>query len=488
MRKPLVALILTESALALRSPLLWALALLTVAGRIATTWQDMPNWSVQTVDTATSALVIGAGTMLAAQLAVLRDARADAAELMEPLPVRPRTRTLAVLVAYPLAGVCVTVPAMAVQMGSLLVGSRPAGHADVRELATGVLLVALMGALGVAAGRWTPVLIAAPIGILLFFWSVVQFPRTWLLPVVPDLKLAVDPVRPPVWHLVYVAALVLLAGSVALLRDGRRPAPVLAAAVGAVAVVAAGALTLDSPAAAAAARTGDLRKSTLSVSDGADDCRQEKTTTYCAFPSYAQWIPLWRGAVEPVTEAVPEGPRDRLPGIVQRTATGVLDPAVAGRNILTTTQWGRNGAERESRRALAAQMAAAASGFPWGTQRAASPQGCDARGQARTVVALWLIGQTEQPVAATKTRKSITTDDGKQSATEVPASDLGSVDYGPAELGYARQLLASPGARERIWEHWAVLTAPATTLDQALPLLGLTPEPGSGTPKGTPCE
>ncbi|MCX4799426.1 hypothetical protein OG497_36725 [Streptomyces sp. NBC_01242] len=488
MKRPLPALILKESTLALRSPLLWALALVTVAGRIVTTWKEMPDWSGETVNTATSALVIGAGAMLAGNLAILRDARSDAVELTEALPVRPQTRTLGVLVAYPLAGVLVAAPAMGIQLGSLLIGSRPTGHADVRELVTGLLLVALMGALGVAAGCWIPGLIAAPIGIVLFFWTLVQFPSTWLLPVVPELKLAIDPVRPPGWHLLYVAALVLLAGSVALLRHGRRPVPVITAVSGAAAVVVAGALTLNSPAAKAAAQVGDLRQSTRSATAGAEHCRELNTTRYCAFPAYAAWIPLWQGAVDPVVAAVPEASRERLPGIVQRAATGVLDPAVTDGNILTTTSWGRNGAERASRRTLAAQMAAAAGGLPWGTQRGGGPQGCDARGQARTVVALWLIGQVEQPVAATTKRTSIRTDDGGQSALEVPRSDLGSVDYGEAELGYAKQLLAQPAARERIWEHWAVLTAPTTTVDQALPLLGLGRSNASAEPKGTPCE
>ncbi|MEU3821104.1 hypothetical protein AB0E74_15990 [Streptomyces sp. NPDC030392] len=487
MRKSLTALTTTEFVLALRSPLLWGLALVTVIGRIITTWQTMPNWSVQTVDTATSAIVVGAGGMLAANLATLRDTRADAVELMEPLPVRPWTRTLAVLIAYPLAGGLVATLAMGIQLGSLLVSSRPAGHFDAAEPAAGVLLVALMTTLGVAAGRWVPSLIAPPIGILLFFWTLMQFPGVWLLPQVPDLKLAVDPVRPPAWHLAYVVGLVVLAGSVALLRHGRRPASVVVAAGGMVVVLVAGALTLNSPEAESAARVGDLRQSTESVTTGAVDCRESASTTYCAFPPYAEWIPLWQGAVEPVVAAVPEGARERLPDIVQRAPTGVLDPAVAGRNILTTTSWGRNGTERDSRRALAAEMAAAATGFPWGTQRGGGPQGCDARGQARTVVALWLIGQVERPVAATSTRTSIRTGDGKQKAMEVPRSDLGSVDYGPSELAYAEQLLKQPGARERIWANWTVLTAPTTRVDQALPLLDLA-RAATETPKGSPCE
>ncbi|MFF4951435.1 hypothetical protein [Streptomyces chattanoogensis] len=488
MSRPLTALVVVEMRIALRSPLLWLLTLLTVTGRTVSTWHEMPNWSVETVDTATSALVIGAGAMLAANLAILRDRRADAVELTDPLPVRKRTRTLAVLVAHPLVAMVYAAMAMGAQMAGLRINSHPVGHFDIRELLAGVLLVALMTALGAALGRWIPSLFAAPVCILLFFWTLVQFPQSWLLPMVPSLKLAIDPVRPPTWHLVYVAALALGVGTAALLRHGRHLGLVIPSVGSAAAVVVAITLTLNSPAATDAARTEDLRQSSRSVSTGADHCEKLQSTRYCAFPSYAGWIPLWRDAVGPVVAAVPTAFRHRLPGITQRTGTGTFDPKVTSRNILTNTSWGRNGAERDSRRALAGQMAAAATGFPWGTQRGAGPSGCDARGRARTVVALWLIGQTEKPLPATTTRSSVSTDDGKRSDRETPASDLGAVDYGSLELAYAQRLLAQPGARERIWANWSVLIAPTTTIDQALPLLDLKRAAAPEAPKGTSCE
>lgn len=184
--------------------------------------------------------------------------------------------------------------------------------------------------------------------------------------------------------------------------------------------------------------------------------------------------------------AVPTTFRRRLPDVTQRAETCTFDPAVTDRNVLTTTSGGRNGAEQDSRRALAAQMAAAATGFPWGVRRDAGPAGCDARGQARTVVALWLIGQAEEPLPATSTRTSVRTDGGDISNREVPASDLGAVSYGQAELAYAHRLMARPEARERVWANWAALTDPATTIDQARPLLRLDHTAASRTAEGTP--
>lgn len=47
------------------------------------------------------------------------------------------------------------------------------------------------------------------------------------------------------------------------------------------------------------------------------------------------------------------------------------------------------------------------------------------------------------------------------------------VNWGAAEVAYAKALLAVPDARERVHAAWDKLVNPATTIDQALPLLGL---------------
>ncbi|MEU1725792.1 hypothetical protein [Nonomuraea sp. NPDC005692] len=66
-------------------------------------------------------------------------------------------------------------------------------------------------------------------------------------------------------------------------------------------------------------------------------------------------------------------------------------------------------------------------------------------------------------------------------------SPLGMIRYGAAELGYARRLLTTPDARQRIWTHWRTLVKPGTTVEQALPLLGLRPEFPADPVKGQPC-
>lgn len=486
MNRSLGALVLFETRLQLRNPLVLSLAVVMLAARTFTSWQRMPNWSVDTVDTATAALILGAGAMLSSNLATLRDSRGGLAELLAPLPARPRTRTLAVLVAAVSVAVLLSVVVMALHFATLLVGSVPVGRFDLAEPATGVVMVALMAAAGVALARWVPGLIAAPITVLVVVWAMFQFPGAWLLPVVPDLKIAVDATRPPLWHLLYAAGLLVAVVAAAVLRHGLRPWSGTLLAAGLAAVVLGGVLTTTSPEASSPSASADRGRSDRLVTAGADHCETLNEVRYCSFPSFAAWIPLWQRAVDPVVAAAPSAARERLPSIVQRTRTGRLDPRAQEFVIMPDTSWGRNGGEVASRRSLAAQVAGALTGFPPITVRQ-TMDGCDARNQSRTVVALWLTGQVEEAVEPERTHSQVRLPDGGEGTRTRATSDLGQVDYGDAELALAAELLRSPGARERIREHWDVLVDPSTTIGQALPLLGVTGDVPVGEPGGTPC-
>ncbi|SPL90047.1 putative ABC transport system transmembrane protein [[Actinomadura] parvosata subsp. kistnae] len=56
------------------------------------------------------------------------------------------------------------------------------------------------------------------------------------------------------------------------------------------------------------------------------------------------------------------------------------------------------------------------------------------------------------------------------------AGQISGLKYGAAEVGYARRLLERPDSVDRVRAHWDRLTASNTTIDQALPLLGLNSE------------
>ncbi|WP_432929304.1 hypothetical protein ACQPZZ_04755 [Microbispora sp. CA-135349] len=87
--------------------------------------------------------------------------------------------------------------------------------------------------------------------------------------------------------------------------------------------------------------------------------------------------------------------------------------------------------------------------------------GCAEWGRARTLVALWLGGQAG-PVRTAASSWAQTKD------SELPAAER--------LFRYAERLVTRPDARSRVWAHWTTLMDPKTTVEQALPLLGITPD------------
>ncbi|MBX6384145.1 MAG: hypothetical protein IRZ07_14430 [Microbispora sp.] len=90
-------------------------------------------------------------------MATMRDSRPQAAELFAALPAGRPVRTAAVAVAGPIAAGLVVALVSALHFVSLL-GGTPAGRFDAYEVLTGVMVAALMAALGAALTRWAPTL------------------------------------------------------------------------------------------------------------------------------------------------------------------------------------------------------------------------------------------------------------------------------------------------------------------------------------------
>jgi hypothetical protein len=456
--------------------------LVTTAGvvvfRIVSTWREMPVWPRDLADTAVSALAVGAGCMLAASASLLRERDRDVTDFLESLPVGRRTRVTALLIASLVAAALVAGTAVGLQVATLALGSVPVGRLDLLDPLTGVAAAVLLTATGVALAAWLPSPVTVPLAVAVVFWTLLQFPGNWLLPVVPDQHLLVDPPRPPISHLVYVAGLALAAAGTALLRARQRLAPTLTVAAAAVLVVITAAATLTSPQARAYAAEGDPhRPGDRPATAEATACRTSGGIRYCALPVFSAWIPLWRDAVEPIAAVVPTGVRDRLPDVVQELPVGAVDPRLANNTAFVPVHWGRHGGEVAFRRALAGQVAALAVGLP-GPKSSEGTAGCRTDGQARVVVALWLIAQTEPPVLPRSTDEYVEDDRGGR-LLSIGVSDLGFVTYGETELDFARRLASLPGAAPRIRRHWAELTDPHTTLARAADLLGV-PAPSAG--------
>ncbi|GAA3012614.1 hypothetical protein GCM10017559_39520 [Streptosporangium longisporum] len=172
---------------------------------------------------------------------------------------------------------------------------------------------------------------------------------------------------------------------------------------------------------------------------------------------------------------VPRRARERIPVIRQVPAGGPAsdDPGTPRTWTVWSTDPGRH------RALLAGRVAATVTGLE---------HGCAGPGRARTVVALWLAGRAGPLLEAPGPddwRRGHSEEASPAWQLRVPMGGDGrelrlpgqlGVRYGAAEVGYARRLLERPDAVRRVRAGWDVLTAPETTVEQALPLLGLRSE------------
>lgn len=222
----------------------------------------------------TTLLPLAIATLVVSNLATLRDRRGGTEELYAALAAPAQARTLAHLlaIAWPTAVATTFVAVAFAWLGAWdgldVTREGRVATPGVADLAQGPLAVAMLGTVGVAVARW----IAHPpaailVSVALFFpqWTFITWNLKqdigWFLPLVNPARTAgtasywpcsAEQQSPCIlegfaalhWHVVYVAALAVLIGAGALLRDGhRRRDLVLASACFAI-VIAAGVLQL----------------------------------------------------------------------------------------------------------------------------------------------------------------------------------------------------------------------------------------------------
>ncbi|MEO8292901.1 MAG: hypothetical protein ABI635_07145 [Actinomycetota bacterium] len=198
------------------------------------TWDD-DGWPVSA-----GLILLAILTMVAANLASLRDRREDTTEQHATLPVERSTRTGALIAA--------TVwPAGAAAL--LLAGV--AGYAATREAMTGLeqvhlaerlVAVVMLGALGVALAVWLPSpFVAVVVAWGLLFVSPGEYPQTWHV-LTPFAGLT-DPGL-ALWHLAYLMGLAIVFGVVALVRTSRGPSLIVAGIVGTAIVIVSAAILI----------------------------------------------------------------------------------------------------------------------------------------------------------------------------------------------------------------------------------------------------
>lgn len=450
-------------------------------------------------------LLPAAVMLVASHRAVTRDQRTGAMDLFDATPAPPRVRTaghlLAVTVPTAMAVVTVAVSAL------LATRAETTGRLVPAELVVGPLLVAGAGCLGVLVARTWPQRMAPYLACVavaaaevslhtprhagsgfrwLAFW--VEGTFWWLLP------------RPATAHLVYLAGLVAMAATGALLRHGatRR---LLAAGVVSVAVVAGAATAQMRQPSAHWERANAM----FAAPDTIERCTQRDGIEYCTFDGHERLVGHWDRAIGAVRAALPDdaailpltvnqrvSPLDlQHAGDAARHLPHVPDfprePRLAAPpegEIHTDVEWGWSTTQLLG---LALRVAATAVDLPV-APRPDDGTICSAAGQARAVVALWATAHAT-PNARKELASLVAAVDGSRRGAPDRAFVLteklweqAPVPYGGFALSTADARLAlamaeAPGAAEIVSQHWADLLRPSATTADLAAATGLTPVP-----------
>jgi hypothetical protein len=416
-------------------------------------------------------VVLSLTVLMTAHLATGRAGRDGLAELYASFPSSAGRRTLAHLI-----GVLGAVPACLVLVGAavgVLEARQVSGSPDLEVLLGGVLLVLAAGAIGVAVGSRFPHPLAGVLGAFVWFVPFSQSNRfsgavLWLYPWVKPPQLGELPgplggYPPTISHDVELAAILLLAGCVALAiaAAGRRHLVrlIVGAAMAVVVIVAAGVAQLQP----ISTRNLDHLVADATTTGVTQSCPTSKQVHYCLYPGFASQLSSLETPVTGVLARIPALPASSLTisqyGLTIDDATlvhgqpqGLVDgwrariqepPNVPSSTALFVdlATWGVGGTRAaDNRFDLALGAAEWAVGLPTNTggeYQATRPQQCVPLNQAREAIAVWLAGRaTHLPSTGIQA-----TGGGEYSIAPIDGSAVVTWIY-PGEIG---GLLASPG-------------------------------------------
>lgn len=199
------------------------------------TWED-EGWTASA-----GFILLAILTMVAANLATLRDHREHTAEQHTALPVDRSTRTGALIAAtlWPTAVGAVLLGAVAGYAAT----REPLTSADQAHLLEAVAAVLVLGALGVALAAWLPRTFVAPaVAWGLFFVTPSDHPASWHV-LGPFVGLR-DPAL-SLLHLAYLLGLTIVFGALAVGRTNRTRYVVLVGAAGGAIMLASAAVLLS---------------------------------------------------------------------------------------------------------------------------------------------------------------------------------------------------------------------------------------------------
>ncbi|MEA2827232.1 MAG: hypothetical protein QOG43_1671 [Actinomycetota bacterium] len=361
--------------------------------------------------------IMGWATLIATNLAALRSRREGTEELFGSLPTPATARTAAHLVSGLAA-----VPVATLVLGgyvAYLMATGGIGSPNAAELLIGPLLVAGGATLGVLAARWAPHPMVAPLLVVATVFMQGKLsesetsPFRWMAFSVENVGLD-DGNRFPGqvdWHVLFILGAVAIAAALALSRHGFSR-PVATFLVGAVAVSGVGAFAQTRPLSDA-----DARRQAAALTAPRLTCEVRGGVRYCVEPGYEVRFGQWDPPVQAVLARVPTAVRDRGlvvsvrdPNVVGKTdcsPTPMLQTVSARVRALVTPEqvwpadkavhpwrywpWDPGCSFTDHGTVLTVQVGSWAVGLP--PAQAATPT-CVASGQARTVVALWLAGQS----------------------------------------------------------------------------------------------
>jgi hypothetical protein len=443
-------------------------------------------------------LLIAAGTLLAANLAALRSYRHGTDAMFDLLVLPPWRRTWALLLAL-LPVTALSAVLAGARIGYVAAQDAAVGSPSVAELATGPIVVLLAGAIGVLAARVVRSVVAAPLTLAALGIATVvgalnpkSDARWWGLVGIEDENVPPLPTalthRPVSWHLLYLAALVILVAATAVLRAGGRSIAFKATAgVALLAVIGTG----------VAQRGGlpdevrEARTTAENTPSSQQVCVERDDITYCAFPEFKDRYRQWAEVTEGVLRRVPPSQREKRYAVRQHVFLSTVDSGVVP--PLPVARWAAD--DR-----AAGTPGAVPVGTDWGTHselagdhmlgfagsfahRAVTGEApADARSQAicraRGAITLWLAVQ-----ATDGTREAYDSLSGRSfgglSLNAFNAATGFSVNAREQDL--VRTLLTRPGAEvgAKVRQSWTELTAPDTTTDEAAALLGVPAPPAA---------
>ncbi|WP_405615825.1 ABC transporter permease [Streptomyces sp. NBC_00076] len=434
--------------------------------------------ALQDADRATQGgpMLVGLAVLLSANQAVLRAKRRDTERHFAVLVMPPWRRTAAHVLSVVLVAAVVAL-CVAGQFTWEALKSGAVGHGSVGELLVGPLTVLLAGTAGVLLARLVASVVASPL-LIVFLLFVFLFSTTstgeedgtrWLYPVISENVSTALPSdllgRPAAWHALYLLALALTIGLLAVLcGGGRRIRTVQGAFVAmlAVTVLGASAQMTGVPAATTAARE---RASTTPEKE--QTCVERDGSTYCAFPEWTPRTGTWADTVKQVQSLTGGTAHDQKLLVRQRidaryglSSDSALEPSTTPHQVTVGTDWGGNRVPEFSV-AVAGVLVA-------GSEKKATDGLCD--GRMVTIMWLGVAGRPDPIGDLARVRL-----DDSISGSAVVISPTEGLYMTSGQTSVVRQLLDQPRqtVAERVRSHWTELTAPKVTTAEVARLLGV---------------